>query len=339
MSPNRTRVSNVALSTSIRLVDVRTLIISETTYAIQFWFLLTFAVLSLLCAVFVVYQYLSSRRMRHALQNHTILSLVLTNIILICTDIVWMLDGLRHSGRVSIATPNFCLAWWLIDFGLYSMQTVILAWASVERHILIFHSKHLRTKRQKLFYHYLPPMILIVYLVGFYLGAIVIPPCNNEFHFNEIECGLEPCYENLLFLGLWDKIVHNFLPTLIIACVNVALIYRIIAQKQRLRQPIQWRKHRRMSMQLLPISAIYLFLNLPIVIVYLDQAIRDDYSELAQGIQLYIFFSTYTLTLSLPFIVCYNHLALKKSRHTHVSPALSQLPRQNMFSRAAHVIA
>ena len=34
-----------------------------------------------------------------------------------------------------------------------------------------------------------------------------------------------------VFVGLRDEIVHNFMPTLIIAGINLALIYRIIAQQ------------------------------------------------------------------------------------------------------------
>jgi hypothetical protein len=295
---------------------------SDLSYNLRFWLLLIFTVPSLICSVFIIYRYLSNQTIRHGLHNHSILLIILINALLIITDVLWMLDNLRQLGRVWSPTSAFCLIWWLIDDVLYSLQTVILAWASIERHILIFHSKYMTTKKQRLFYHYFPPIILAIYLFSFHTSVLIFPPCKNEFYFDEIECGSNPCYISIPFLSIWDMIVNSVIPTLIIAIFNITLFYRIIAQKQRIRQPIQWRKHRRMSMQLLSLSAVYLLLNLPMVIITLVQLIQNSDPQVGFGAQLYIFILTYSVTLSLPFVVCLNRLSIDRYRHIRISPTI-----------------
>jgi len=279
---------------------------------LQFWLLLIFAVSSLICSLFIIYRYLSHQTIRNGLHNHCIFLLILTNVILIITDVSWMLDSLRRSGHVLSPTPTFCL--------------ILIAWTSFERHILIFHSKYITTKKQKIFYHYLPPIILMIYLFIFHTYVLILPPCKNEYHFNEIECGSNPCYLKINSLAIWDMTVNNVIPTIIIAICNIALLYRVLAQKKRLRQPIQWRKHRRMSMQVLSLSAVYLFLNLPMIVIMFVQLIKHQDPQVGFGTQLYIFILTYSVSLSLPFVVCFNRLSIDKNRHIRISPTITFEP-------------
>lgn len=311
----------------------------EIPHPLQFWLLLIFTISSLICSLFIIYRYLSNRTIRNGLHNHCILLIIIVNVLLIVTDVSWMLDNLRRAGRVLSPTPIFCLIWWLFDDCLYNIQTLVLAWASIERHILIFHSKYIITSRQKLFYHYLPPIILIIYLFTFHMGVLFFAPCKNEFNFNSIECGSNPCYLNIHFLVLWDIFVNNVIPTLIIAIFNIGLLYRVINQKKRLRQPIQWKKHRRMSMQLLSISAVYLFLNLPMVVLLLVQLIHNIESKVGFGTQLYIFIVTHSVTLSLPFVVCFNRLSIDKHRRIRISPTITCAPLRKSVAREVAVIS
>jgi hypothetical protein len=303
----------------------------QVSYTLQFWSLLIFGIPSLICSLFIFYRYLSDSTQRHAIHNHTILIIVLTNIILIFTDFSWMLDSLRRPGHVLSATPAFCMIWWFFDFTLYNTQTVILAWASIERHILIFHSHLVSTTKKKFYYHYLPLIILLFYLVCYHIGIIFIPPCNNEFEFHLVECGANPCFLNIKILALWDSLIHSLIPTFIIAIFSLALIYRVIAQKNRVRQPIQWRKHRRMSIQLLSLSSVYLFLNFPLAIIMLVQLFQNARPQFGFGGQLYIFFLTYSVTLSLPFVVYLSYLSNDKNQK--VCPTLTNSQQQRMYKQ------
>ena len=303
-------------------------------YPFQFWVLLIFGVPSLICSLLIVYRYFAHRLGREGLHNHTVLVLILINVLIIITDVSWMLDNLRHSGRVPFRSRAFCLIWWFLDYSLYSMQTVVLSWASIERHILIFHSQYMITQRQRLFFHYLPPLGAIVYLLGFNVGVLLFPPCVNQFDFDRIECGIEPCFLQGRILPIWEKLVHHVLPTLLIALFNMALLYRILVQKKRFQQVIRWRKHRRMAMQLLSIAALYLFLNFPIMVILLVQLISNLELESSLGIDLYYFFSTYMVTLLLPFVVYFNYLSFEKqSQHPRVVPNISLLPCERPLRR------
>ena len=330
---------NGIFSESAKLIKAGEVETPKISHNLQFWLLLFFTIPSLICSLIIIYRYLLNQTMRRGLHNHSILLIIMINVFLIITDVSWMLDNLRRSGHVWSPTEAFCLTWWVVDDSLYSLQTVILAWASVERHILIFHSKYLTTKRQQVVYHYLPPGILVFYIFSFHITVLVFPPCENEFDFNSIECGSNPCYLSILFLSIWDMVVNSVIPTLTITIFNIALFYRIIAQKKRLRQPIQWRKHRRMSMQLLSLSAVYLFLNLPMIVIILVQLIQRKDPQVGFGTQLYIFFLTYSVTLSLPFVVCLNRLSITNHRHIKISPTLTFVTYKRPIVREIATIA
>lgn len=310
----------------------------EISRQLQFWSLLIFGIPSLICSLFLFYKYLFNSIRRHAIHNHSILIIISTNIILIVTDFSWMLDSLRHSGHVLSPTKSFCLIWWFLDFTLYSTQTVILAWASIERHILVFHNQILSTPRKRIYYHYLPLIVLLIYLICFYAGVIFMPPCENGFEYLSVECGLNPCYLKLKYLPVWDAIVNSALPTGIIAIFSVALLYRVIAHRTRLQQPIEWRKHRRMSIQLLSLSSVYLFLNFPLTIIMLVQLFQKPGPQFGFGTQIYIFFLTYGVTLSLPFVIYLNYLSTEKQKHQRITPFLTHNQHQRMYRQEPTMI-
>ncbi|CAM4962342.1 unnamed protein product, partial [Rotaria socialis] len=99
--------------------------------------------------------------------------------------------------------------------------------------------------KQKNFYHYLPPVLIIVCLFSFCTVVIFRPSYHNRFDFKSVECGSNPCFLSIDILAACESVMHSALPTLIIAVFSIALLYRVIAHKKRLQQPIQWRKHRR----------------------------------------------------------------------------------------------
>ncbi|CAF1031121.1 unnamed protein product [Adineta steineri] len=323
----------------IKTAKVGEMDITHVSYNLRFWLLLFFAIFSFICSIFIIYRYLSNRKMRNGLHNHCIVLIIIINVLLIVTDIIWTLVSLHNTGRSPSATSSFCLIWWLFDDALYNSQTAILAWASIERHILIFHSKHVTTQKQKLIYHYLPPILLIIYIFTFHINVLFFQSCENSFNFNDLQCGSQPCYLGRNFLTIWDTIVNNAMPTVIITIFNFALLYRIIAQKKRLRQPIQWKKHRRMSMQLISLSAVYCFLDLPMVIFLFIQLIQDKDPDVSFISQLYLFIVTYSITLLLPFVVCLNSLTIDRQRHIRISATVTLPLYKKPFGQKIETIA
>jgi hypothetical protein len=77
-------------------------------------------------------------------------------------------------------------------------------------------------------------------------------------------CDYPLCYYEIdRALAIWDVIVNDMIPTIIIIICSITLLFRIIYQKHRIGRPIRWRDHRKMTIQLLSIFALYLVIYVP----------------------------------------------------------------------------
>ena len=81
----------------------------------------------------------------------------------------------------------------MIAFGCYNTCAILVAWASIERHILIFYYRWLGTRINHIFIHYLPLVAILSYTTIFYMKAILFPNCGNRFNYNLALCGANPC--------------------------------------------------------------------------------------------------------------------------------------------------
>ncbi|CAF1357997.1 unnamed protein product [Rotaria sp. Silwood1] len=107
------------------------------------------------------------------------------------------------------------------------------------------------------------------------------------------------------------------------------LLVRILLQKRtRFRQPIQWRKHRKMAIQLFAISSPYLFFNLPEMIGSLAKPFGST-SEIAITFELWLNFISYFAEILLP-LICLAALHPKpwSRRHRLVNAATITLTNQ-----------
>lgn len=281
----------------------------DLSFSFQFWFSLAFHIPSIICYLFVLTYILSQKTQRQALHNHSIIVLLIVAFTLVIVDYSWTIDSFRHEGNVWLHTSTFCEVWWLFDFGFFDACTFILAWTSFERHILIFHSNLIATKRRRIFIHYLPLILILIYLIIFYIYTIFFPPCENEYDFTLPTCGAYPCYFDVSYLAMWYFIVHGIIPTLLIVLFNVVLLARVLWQKRH--HPRNWKKCRRMTFQLLSISALYLSLNLPLMITFIVQI--AGYPEWGVQAQHYLYFFTELIQYLLPFVclTCLPNILLK----------------------------
>ena len=291
---------NIAMNTLSQnnTIDLPNLSAVNFSFSFQFWFSLAFHVPSVVCYVFVLTYILTQKTQRQALHNHSILVLLFIAFFLVLFDYSWEIDTYRRGGQVWPKIPFLCKVWWLFDFGFYSACTIVLAWSSFERHILIFHSNLVATKRKRLLVHYLPLVFIIIYLIIFYIYVIFFVSCENEYDFASAVCGAFPCYLTIGWLAMWDTVVNGMIPTFLIAIFNVALLIRVLWQKQRHRQ--DWKKCRRMTFQLLSISVLYLSINLPVEIIVTVQL--AGYSEWDSQKELYLLFFCSLIQWLLPFV-------------------------------------
>ena len=282
---------------------------------VRFWFLLISLIPSLTCSLFVLYHLLFDPTQRRALHNHTVIVLLILAFIFQLMDVSWYLDFIRQ-GVVWPQTPARCLVWWLVDLGFYNTAVIILAWTSVERHILVFHNRWISTPRKRLFVHYLPLIMLLSYATIYYTVLIFFPPCEHTFLYTLPVCAAIPCHIFHPILGLWEMGVHGCLCTVIIAVSNIALVIRIVMQKRRMHRAFRWRKYRKMIFQLVSISVLYLLFNLPIMVLLVA---RQSGLPADVGVEeeLVAFFLTYWVMLLLP-IVSLNSLPKLKERITRL---------------------
>lgn len=144
-------------------------------------------------------------------------------------DLPLQIDYL-YLGYIRIQSSTLCLIWIFIEFWRHSTNSILLTWASFERHILVFHHQWLLTsKLNQILFHYLPLISIFLYTTIYYLIVIIFPPCTTIFDYNSQLCGFFLCFlTNTPFLTLWDAIVHNTIPTLLISFFNATLFIRVI---------------------------------------------------------------------------------------------------------------
>jgi hypothetical protein len=132
--------------------------------------------------------------------------------------------------------------------------------------------------------------------------VIFFPPCENTFDFESLGCGLSPCYGNIPYLNTWDYLGNGIVCTFIETISSVALIIRVLWQKRRAHQRLDWRKHRKMAFQLLSISALSLTIVFPQSLITVIQQIGGpQLSNFGAGVNTYLFYLYTFVVYLLPF--------------------------------------
>ena len=159
---------------------------------------------SLIVTVFVLFHLLKNRALRTALNNHVIILMLLFGLVLELTDTVWFIHFYRTGTAVS-STHEFCLAWAFIDSSLFVSISLQMSWASIERHILIFHPHWFATTTKRFLFHYLPLVIVSVWPLIFYFLMLLILPCDVPFDYNRRLCGHYACVNLIPWVAMFDS--------------------------------------------------------------------------------------------------------------------------------------
>ncbi|CAF3704886.1 unnamed protein product [Adineta steineri] len=266
----------------------------------RFWMILPFYVPSLICSLFVLYHYITNRTLRQALHNHVIIILLSINLIVQLTGIPWNLSYYRLE-YVSPQSQLFCIIWIVVDEGLHISITLFFAWATIERHILIFHDRLVSTKQKIFVYHYFPIILIFCYCICYIFIVIIFPPCENTFDYTAIVCGYPLCYYDNQFLTIWDVMVDHITPVIIIISCSIGLLLRIVYQKSQMRQRIRWKNYRKMTIQLLSISFLYLVLHTPHILMEFVYILGVS-EDVGSAFMAYAEFFEYYSNIFLPFI-------------------------------------
>ena len=290
--------------------------------SIRFWLMLLFNIPSIICSCCIIFHVLINRTQRHALQNHTILLMLVFGLPIQLMDINFYLAFFQY-GSVQPQIPLVCLLWWFTDYGIYNGGLFLMAWLAIERHILIFHDQWLSNRRGRILLHYLPLVIVVTYIILFYSIVIFFLPCEDIYAYTLPVCGASPCYQSYGVLGMFEFIVNTSIPIILEGLFSIVLVVRVQRQKRRLRQSVQWRKHRRMIIQLFLISGLNVCLNLPISLIPIAHLCGLP-SEYGVQAQLYFFFLGYFVIFLLPFISLCQFPDLRKQMKKKIFCVLSR---------------
>jgi hypothetical protein len=229
--------------------------------SIEFILLLIVEIPSILCTLLILIYLFSNWRImiKKSLRNHVILLLVIISLMNITIDLPFTINSYRL-GYDQPRNLSFCLWWYWIDYTLIIITIFLTATASVQRHILIFHAQWLHSHRTQWLLHFIPIILCIIYPILFYLSVIVFYQCNYSIDENSQYCS-EPCYTNSFALFNIDWILNTAFPLITIIVANIALIIRVIRsmRKIRRRQRLTWKRQRKLTIQLLALSSLYVF--------------------------------------------------------------------------------
>ncbi|CAF2844396.1 unnamed protein product [Rotaria sp. Silwood2] len=277
---------------------------------IRFWIILPFYIPSVVCSLFILYYFIVRRKFHQVLHYHAIILLIFINFIVQLTSIPWILNYYRL-GKVWPQNSFFCLTWVFIDEALYITITILFAWITIERHIFIFHDQLLSTKYKFIFFHYLPIAIILLYSLCYSTIAVIVPPCENTFDYSQLVCGYPLCYYKVSSLAMWDVVVNHIIPTIIIIFCSILLLLHVLYQKFRMHRSIRWRNHRKMTIQVLLISVLYLVIYFPkILMEFIHRCGVPE--EFGADLMLYAEFFVYYGNIFLPFVCVESMPELKK---------------------------
>jgi hypothetical protein len=275
---------------------------TQQTRNIKFGLFVALEPPALICNIILVYYLLVDRALRHTIHYHAILALLIITLLTNLIELPRITNYLRI-GIVFPQTDTNCLIWQWCDYSLSSALNVYMLSISIERYLLIFHGGLYTTAKRRLWFHYLPLITIIVYILFFYAGAIFIYPCELQFDFSQPLCGF-PCYTTYANISLYDLIAHTMIPMSVGMLCDTSLIIRVLFRKRvgLQHQGAQRRKYRKMVIQLLSISTVYLTCQIPYAVVICIQLFVNlpDWAAYMQIIYFYYFF--WLLALLLPFV-------------------------------------
>ncbi|CAF3922581.1 unnamed protein product [Adineta steineri] len=268
---------------------------------------------SILISIYIIYQFIHSRQFRSRLNNHSVIALIILSFIETTSELPIALQYLRL-GHVQPMNSNFCLFWIWFNFSLQTTNLFLMGWTSIERHILIFHSGWVQTTIGKIKWHYIPLIFCSTYIPLFYLSCVIIYQCENIFDYSLYLCG-SPCYNNITWLSTFDWTTNMLIPSVAIPFLSISLLLRVLIQAKKMKRSLNWRSTRKMTLQLIVISILYLIFWFPLALISLIR-IYFIPTFLNDVTLYYLNYTPYLVQLLMPYvcIACLPEIWPKKIR-------------------------
>lgn len=255
--------------------------------------------LSFLCAVYLLIVCLTTKNIIRSLPNHLILCLLIVSTWFISIDLV-STEVYYWNEIVPIQTVWACRFYNVSFFTISNLNRMFMAFMSIERHILVFRPQLYRIRRLRYLLHYFPLAFLIGWSLIYSLITDIFLTCPQmRFRYTRFLCGYT-CSVLLPTTVMIYEWIQVFLPTMITIFACLCLPIRFLLKKSQL-QRLQWRRARRMIVQMSSIAMTYTFCWLPYAIllqfVSANYLLLNDYH-----ISIYMIFDAYVPSLLTPFI-------------------------------------
>ena len=312
---------------------------SASSHSLRFTVLISLEVPSIIVSVIIFGHVVSRRSVRAIRHQHSMFVLLLVNFLQISTTIPMSIAFYHSGGIVRPATNAYCTWWTFYDYTLFTLNGSLMAWMSIERHLLIFHNGLLggvgSWKRWSL--HVGPWIVCFIWAPLFYSITIVSGVvCTNSWSFDSLLCGVS-CHLTTSW-GTTDILINIVLFVTIILTANVTLIIRVVYQRLAVagRTRVNWSNQRKMVLQLVAVSLTYLVVWLPGAVILLVE-LHVDPTFLVAELDILVFLS-YIAPLLLPFIYLASVPKLWsrlkqirwRRRRIVVGPAMETVRRRNV---------
>lgn len=163
---------------------------------------------------------------------------------------------LLYNDVVPFQIPAICQFWRTFEYVITGVNLFMMAVASTQRHLLIFHYGLLNRHTFLLFS--LPLSLCIFLPIIWFPANIFGTPCVQKYNYVRHICG-PPCYTTYSnYVTFFNTVLLTGVPIVVIILSNILLVIRVIVKKQTMQQHHIWKKNTCMAAQLLSIVLLYL---------------------------------------------------------------------------------
>ncbi|CAF0816668.1 unnamed protein product [Adineta steineri] len=288
---------------------------------------------SIVCTLFLFYQFLQLPPLRHKPRNYLVICLLIMNFIQEIIELPPRLYFL-YNGTVIFPNTHFCDFWNWCQYTLVSINLLIMALTSIDRYLLIFN--HIFLSQHTILLRQIPLLLCILFPSIFYIIGIYGIPCKNIYNYNTIGCGL-PCFFSLSsFAVIFKNIIMICLPVMLTIAMSCVLITRVYIQRKSMKRRRNfWKESIQMIIQLLPILILYLSIWIPLSILFYFSTFgtKKEKNIVMPLINDYFGNLKYLVNLIYPFLVLFGQIELR----TKIKTILSNCCRYRRRARAAVV--
>ena len=290
--------------------------------------LVTVQSISFTCTLYILFEFGKKRSQIRCLPNHLIAGLMLisawsTTVDLPATEFYFWTNA------VPIQTPGACRLYNFSLFSISGLNRMFMAFLSIERHFLVFRAQIYRTTRTRWIFHFVPLIIIILWVLIYSLVTDIIITCPQlHFRYSYFLCNYT-CSILIPELLLFYIYFQVFFPTVITIVAGILLPIRFVMQKRSMHR-FQWRQTRKLTIQTGLICALYTVGWAPYAIFL--QLLSNDRVSLSDGtVSRFLIFGPYVTPLLTPFICFY-------TTTTPIKLFLSQQINRYCFRRHQNIV-